>query len=71
MIQPGGPGAVFNFAFGNHTTTNYYISLEFPDGTRAEFVDKKRLYGILVEGDEGIASIQGEWLVDFSRNMIV
>lgn len=47
--------------------TFYYITLEFSNGERREYLDKEQLYGLLVEGDRGYAEIQGEWIVNFSR----
>ncbi|RKP57305.1 DUF2500 domain-containing protein [Cohnella endophytica] len=47
--------------------TDYYITLEFEDGSRREFLDVKKLYGLLVEGDAGYAAIQGDWIVAFER----
>ena len=55
-----------------HTThssrTYYYITLEFDNGTRQEFLDVKNLYGLVAEGDTGYALTQGEWIVAFERN---
>lgn len=47
--------------------THYYITLEFDGGDRREFLDVKRLYGLVVEGDTGYALLQGEWIVGFER----
>lgn len=47
--------------------THYYITLEFEGGERREFLDVKRLYGLVVEGDTGYALLQGEWIVGFER----
>ncbi|MEF2244300.1 MULTISPECIES: DUF2500 domain-containing protein [unclassified Paenibacillus] len=55
-----------------HTThssrTYYYITLEFENGQRKEYLDVKNLYGLVVEGDIGYALTQGEWIVAFERN---
>lgn len=48
--------------------TYYYITLEFDNGERQEFLDVKNLYGLVVEGDTGYAATQGEWIVAFERN---
>ncbi|WP_127490909.1 DUF2500 domain-containing protein [Paenibacillus glycanilyticus] len=48
--------------------TYYYITLEFVNGERQEFLDVKNLYGLVVEGDTGYAATQGEWIVAFERN---
>ncbi len=47
--------------------TYYYITLEFDNGDRREYLDVKQLYGLVVEGDQGYASTQGEWIVAFER----
>ncbi|MFC5404042.1 DUF2500 domain-containing protein [Cohnella soli] len=47
--------------------TDYYVTLEFEDGSRREYLDVKKLYGLLVEGDEGYAAVQGDWIVAFER----
>jgi len=49
--------------------TYYYITLEFDNGERKEYLDVKNLYGLVVEGDQGYASIQGDWVVAFTRSM--
>lgn len=54
---------------GSSSRTYYYITLEFDNGERREYVDVKKLYGLVVEGDTGYASIQGDWIVDFQRQM--
>lgn len=55
-----------------HTTsssrTYYYITLEFDNGSRVEYLDVKNLYGVVVEGDTGYAQTQGEWIIAFQRN---
>jgi len=48
--------------------TYYYITLEFDNGERKEYLDVKDLFGLVVEGDEGYASVQGEWIVAFERS---
>ncbi|MFD1177121.1 DUF2500 domain-containing protein [Paenibacillus puldeungensis] len=48
--------------------TYYYITLEFDNGERQEYLDVKNLYGLVVEGDTGYAAIQGDWIVAFERN---
>ena len=47
--------------------TFYYITLEFDNGERKEYLDVKSLSGLVVEGDEGYASVQGDWIVAFER----
>ncbi|MFH0071052.1 DUF2500 domain-containing protein, partial [Peribacillus sp. NPDC056705] len=45
----------------NSSRTYYYITLEFDNGERKEYLDVKNLYGLVVEGDAGYAAIQGDW----------
>jgi len=47
--------------------TFYYITLELDNGERREYQDVKNLSGLVVEGDEGYASVQGDWIVAFER----
>lgn len=49
--------------------TYYYITLQFDNGERREYLDVKNLYGLVVEGDTGYALVQGEWIVAFERSM--
>lgn len=55
-----------------HTSTSshtyYYITLEFDNGSRKEFLDVKGLYGLVVEGDAGYAATKGDWIVAFERS---
>ncbi|GIQ61915.1 hypothetical protein PACILC2_04830 [Paenibacillus cisolokensis] len=48
--------------------TDYYITLEFDNGERREYLDVRNLYGLVAEGDEGYAAVQGDWIVAFERN---
>lgn len=48
--------------------TYYYITLEFDNGSRKEFLDVKNLFGLVAEGDTGYAATQGEWIVAFERS---
>lgn len=48
--------------------THYYITLQFDNGQRKEYLDVKNLYGLVVEGDTGYALVQGEWIVAFERS---
>lgn len=52
---------------GHSSRTYYYITLEFDDGSRREYLDVKNLYGLVVEGDAGYAAVQGDWIVAFER----
>ncbi|GGA49526.1 DUF2500 domain-containing protein [Paenibacillus physcomitrellae] len=51
----------------SHSHTYYYITLEFEDGERKEFLDVKGLYGLVAEDDTGFAAVQGDWIVAFER----
>ncbi|MFF2886518.1 DUF2500 domain-containing protein [Paenibacillus sp. NPDC057967] len=48
--------------------TYYYITLEFDNGSRKEYLDVKGLYGLVVEGDAGYAATKGDWIVAFERS---
>ena len=52
---------------GYSSRTYYYITLEFENGDRREYLDVKNLYGLVVEGDVGYAAVQGDWIVRFER----
>ncbi|WP_229753726.1 DUF2500 domain-containing protein [Paenibacillus segetis] len=58
-----------------HTThssrTYYYITLQFDNGERKEYLDVKNIYGLVAEGDIGYAATQGDWIVAFERDMQV
>ncbi|GIO57278.1 hypothetical protein J21TS7_55960 [Paenibacillus cineris] len=49
--------------------TYYYITLEFDNGERVEYLDVKNLYGLVAEGDAGYAAVQGDWIVGFERDV--
>jgi hypothetical protein len=60
-----------NDGFAHSTSssrTYYYITLEFDNGSRREYLDVKSIYGLVVEGDSGYAAIKGEWIVGFERS---
>jgi hypothetical protein len=59
-----GSGAIHT---SNSSRTYYYITLEFDNGDRREYLDVINLYGLVVEGDTGYAAVQGEWIVAFER----
>ncbi|MCR8636584.1 DUF2500 domain-containing protein [Paenibacillus radicis (ex Xue et al. 2023)] len=54
----------------NSSRTYYYITLEFDNGERKEYLDVKSLFGLVVEGDEGYAAVQGDWIVAFERERV-
>ncbi|MCR2803582.1 DUF2500 domain-containing protein [Paenibacillus soyae] len=53
---------------GSSSRTYYYITLQFDNGVRKEFLDVKNLFGLVVEGDRGYAATKGEWIVAFERS---
>ncbi|MOA47284.1 hypothetical protein D3C78_1699050 [compost metagenome] len=57
-----------NFAHSSSSRTYYYITLEFDNGERCEYLDVKSIYGLVREGDTGYAATQGDWIVAFERN---
>lgn len=50
------------------TSTSYYASFELEDGERIELLMNGRQYGLLVEGDQGLLTYQGEWYKGFDRS---
>ncbi|OZB93482.1 hypothetical protein CJP46_20990 [Paenibacillus sp. XY044] len=54
---------------GSSSRTYYYITLEFDNGERVEYLDVKNLYGLVAEGDAGYAAVQGDWIVGFEREV--
>ncbi|MFD0959740.1 DUF2500 domain-containing protein [Paenibacillus chungangensis] len=52
---------------GSSSRTYYYITLEFDNGSRKEYLDVKGLYGLVVEGDSGYAAVKGDWIIAFQR----
>ncbi|MNI66143.1 hypothetical protein D3C73_1216880 [compost metagenome] len=57
-----------NFAHSSSSRTYYYITLEFDNGERREYLDVKNIYGLVREGDSGYAATQGDWIVAFERS---
>ena len=53
---------------GSSSRTYYYITLQFDNGVRKEYLDIKNLFGLVVEGDRGYAATKGEWIVAFERS---
>jgi Protein of unknown function (DUF2500) len=49
------------------TSTSYYITFEFADGSREEFSLSSREYGLIAEGDKGTLHSQGTWYKNFKR----
>jgi len=49
------------------TSTSYYATFELENGERMELVMNGRQYGLLLEGDQGLLTYQGDWFKDFER----
>ncbi|MCT2196911.1 DUF2500 domain-containing protein [Paenibacillus sp. p3-SID1389] len=58
-----------NTMHSSSSRTYYYITLEFDNGSRQEYLDVKNLYGLVAEGDVGYAAVQGDWIVAFERDV--
>lgn len=52
-----------------NSSTTYYTTFEFEDGTRHEFRIKPKVYGLLSEQDTGILQFQGTRFLDFTRDL--
>ena len=53
--------------WGDHSHTDYYVTFEYRNSEREEFAVDDGLYGLLVEGDNGILTYQGFRVLDFKR----
>jgi Protein of unknown function (DUF2500) len=53
----------------NGSSTYYYATFEFPDGSREEFGVSSKIYGILAEGDLGTLHSQGTYVWEFNRRI--
>jgi hypothetical protein len=49
------------------TTTTYYATLQFRDGTRIEYSTSGALAGMVTVGDAGVAFTKADTLADFQR----
>lgn len=49
------------------TSTSYYVTFEYSNGSRQEFHVSGTEFGLLAEGDKGILSFQGTRFIDFKR----
>ncbi|MNO55694.1 hypothetical protein D3C76_461880 [compost metagenome] len=49
--------------------TNYYITFEFEDNSRIEFLVKFNHYGLISVGDRGTLTYQGTRFKDFDRRI--
>ena len=52
---------------GGSTSTDYYITFEFEQGSRQEFQVNDYEYGTLIEGDSGMLEHQGSRYLGFER----
>lgn len=56
-----------NNNLSHSTSTTYYITFQTEHGERLELPLSGRMYGLLIEGDIGDLTYQGEWFKDFKR----
>lgn len=56
-----------NNNLSHSTSTTYYITFQTEHGERLELSLSGRMYGLLIEGDIGDLTYQGEWFKDFKR----
>lgn len=56
-----------NHAAHHSTSTSYYITFEFEDGERREFMVPSKLYGLTAAGDTGTLTWQGTRFHGFER----
>lgn len=52
------------------TSTVYYCTFESENGERKEFNVSGNEFGLLVEGDRGVLSSQGDWYKGFERQRV-
>jgi hypothetical protein len=53
----------------NGSSTSYYATFEFPDGSREEFRVSSQIYGMIAEGDMGTLQSQGTYVSNFNRRV--
>lgn len=58
---------VWSSTGNSRARTNYYVTFEDESGNRLELEVPDRIYGFLVEGDEGELTRQGSRFKDFQR----
>ena len=51
------------------STSYYYATFEFPDGSREEFGVSSQIYGMIAEGDMGTLQSQGTYVSNFNRRV--
>ena len=49
-------------------STTYYITFEFLNGSRKEFLVSDKEYGLIAESDEGILTFQEKKFISFERS---
>ncbi len=49
------------------SSTSYYVTFEFEDGERQEFMVSGKVYGQITQGDTGTLTYQGTRFHDFQR----
>ncbi len=54
---------------GKYSYTSYFITFEFEDKNRVEFLVSGEKYALIIEGDEGELSFQGEKFLKFDRKI--
>ena len=52
---------------GNHRHVYYYVTFEFRNGHRREFIVDADKYSVLMAGDKGDLVYQGAWFLSFTR----
>ncbi len=55
--------------YGGSTSTSYYITFEFRDGSLEEFGVAARDYGLLAEGDRGTLHSKRRHFLGFNRKL--
>jgi hypothetical protein len=53
----------------NGSSTYYYMTFEFADGSREEFGVSSKIYGMVAEGDLGTLHSQGTYVWEFNRRI--
>jgi hypothetical protein len=51
------------------SSTYYYATFEFPNGSREEFGVGSKIYAMLAEGDFGTLHFQGTYVWEFNRRI--
>ena len=57
-------------SYGGTTTTSYFVTFQFPDGSRIELPVSGPTAGQLVVGDSGTLTWQGTWFQGFEREIL-